>query len=150
MERILDADLVIDATGRRSRAGSWLAELHRELPPEEALRIEVAYASRRYRLPSDSLQDDLAIIDAPTLEHPRGGVLARVEGGHGLLTLAGVGEHPPTDPDGFLAFAESLPSPEIAEAVRRGEPVSDAVPFRFPCSTLAPLREASSPLGGSP
>ena len=52
-----------------------------------------------------------------------------------MLTLAGIlGDHPPTDPDGFLDFARSLRFPDIHEAVRNAEPLDDPVGFRFPAS----------------
>ena len=36
-----------------------------------------------------------------------------------MLTLAGIlGDHPPTDPDGFLDFARSLRFPDIYDAIR--------------------------------
>ena len=52
-----------------------------------------------------------------------------------MLTLAGIlGDHPPTDPDGFLAFARSPQFPDIYEAIRDAEPLDDPVGFRFPAS----------------
>jgi len=52
-----------------------------------------------------------------------------------MLTLAGIlDDHPPTDPDGFLAFARSLRFPDIYQAVRVAEPLDDPVGFRFPAS----------------
>jgi hypothetical protein len=52
-----------------------------------------------------------------------------------MVTLVGIlGDHPPTDPDGFLAFARSLRFPEIYGAIRDGEPLDDSVGFRFPAS----------------
>ena len=52
-----------------------------------------------------------------------------------MLTLAGIlGDHPPTDPDGFLDFARSLRFPDIYEAIRDAEPLDDPVAFRFPAS----------------
>ena len=44
------------------------------------------------------------------------------------------GDHPPTDPDGFLAFARSLRFPDIYETIRDAEPLDDRVGFRFPAS----------------
>ena len=43
------ADLVVDATGRGSRAGDWLAALGHGRPPETAVRADVAYTTRLYR-----------------------------------------------------------------------------------------------------
>jgi hypothetical protein len=45
-----------------------------------------------------------------------------------------LGDHPPIDPDGFLAFARSLRFPDIYQAVRDAEPLDDPVGFRFPAS----------------
>jgi hypothetical protein len=52
-----------------------------------------------------------------------------------MVTLGGVlGDHPPTDPDGFLAFARSLRFPDIYETIRDAEPLDDPVAIRFPAS----------------
>ena len=60
----------------------------------------------------DALDGDLATLVAATPEHPRTGALQRLEGDRWMLTLAGIlGDHPPTDPDGFLDFARSLRVP---------------------------------------
>ena len=61
--------------------------------------------------------------------------MQRLEGDRWMLTLAGIlGDHPPTDPDGFLDFARSLRFPDIYDAVRDAEPLDDPVAFRFPAS----------------
>jgi hypothetical protein len=79
----------------------------------------------------------VAIIDAPFPACPRGGVLARIEDGRAMLTLAGVGRdnHPPTAPDGFERFAAALPWPDIAEAIAGAEPLDAPVPYRFMAGT---------------
>jgi 2-polyprenyl-6-methoxyphenol hydroxylase-like FAD-dependent oxidoreductase len=134
-EELLGADLVVDATGRGSRTPVWLEALGYERPDEEQVRVGLGYATRTYRLPPNALDGDLAVLDATTPEHPRGGALLRLEGDRWMVTLAGMlGDHPPTDPDGFLAFARSLRFPDIYQTVRDAEPLDDPVPFRFPAS----------------
>jgi 2-polyprenyl-6-methoxyphenol hydroxylase-like FAD-dependent oxidoreductase len=134
-EELLGADLVVDASGRGSRAPAWLDTLGYSRPAAEQVRIGLGYATRTYRLPPDALGGDLAILAAATPQHPRTGALQSLEGGRWLLTLAGIlGDHPPTDPDGFLDFARSLRFPDIYEAVRDAEPLDDPVGFRFPAS----------------
>ncbi|KAA9377617.1 FAD-binding monooxygenase [Microbispora cellulosiformans] len=136
-EEVLDADLVIDATGRGSRAPAWLADLGYARPEEERVTIGLAYTTRHYRLRSDPFGDDLAIIPAPTPDHPRGAFFYKLPGYGGRieLSLTGMlGDHPPADPEGFEAFARSLPVPEIYEAIRDAEPLDDPVTFRFPAS----------------
>jgi 2-polyprenyl-6-methoxyphenol hydroxylase-like FAD-dependent oxidoreductase len=133
--QLLGADLVVDASGRGSRTPMWLEALGYPRPREEQVRIGLGYATRTYRLPPDALDGDLAVLQAATPQHPRTGALQALEGDRWMLTLAGIlGDHPPTDPDGFLAFARSLQFPDIYEAVRDGEPLDDPVGFRFPAS----------------
>jgi 2-polyprenyl-6-methoxyphenol hydroxylase-like FAD-dependent oxidoreductase len=134
-EEVVDADLVVDATGRGSRTPIWLEALGYARPETEQVQIGLGYATRTYRLPPDALDGDLAVLDATTPEHPRGGALLRLEGGRWMVTLAGMlGDHPPIDPDGFLDFARSLRFPDIYQAVRDAEPLDDPVGFRFPAS----------------
>jgi 2-polyprenyl-6-methoxyphenol hydroxylase-like FAD-dependent oxidoreductase len=132
---VLGADLVVDATGRGSRTPIWLQALGYAQPDEEQVRVGLGYATRTYRLPPDALDGDLAVLDATTPQHPRGGALLRLEGDRWMVTLAGMlGDHPPTDPDGFLDFARSLRFPDIYQTIRDAEPLDDPVPFRFPAS----------------
>jgi 2-polyprenyl-6-methoxyphenol hydroxylase-like FAD-dependent oxidoreductase len=134
-EQVLGADLVVDATGRGARTPIWLQALGYARPETEQVRVGLGYATRTYRLPPDALDGDLAVLQAATPEHPRTGALQRLEGGRWMLTLGGMlGDHPPTDPGGFLAFARTLRFPDIHEAVRDAEPLDDPVAFRFPAS----------------
>lgn len=136
-EEVLAADLVIDTTGRGSRTPVWLAELGYERPEEERVKVDLAYTTRHFEVPSDPFGDKLAIIPAATPDYPRGAFFYRVPGTANRveLSLTGLlGDHPPSDPDGFLAFARSLPIPDIYQVVRNAEPVDDAVTFRFPAS----------------
>ena len=129
----LVADLVVDATGRGSRLPRWLERLGYDAPPEERIRIRLAYATRAYRLPADALGGDLVVINGATREQLRGGLVQLVGGEMALVTLTGrLGDVPPTDPDGFLAFAGSLPFPDIHRSIRDAEPLDEPVPFRFP------------------
>jgi len=132
---LLSADLVVDASGRGSRNHVWLEALGYPRPRREEVQIRLGYATRTYRLLPGSRDGRLGILDAATPDLPRTGALQRLEGDRWLLTLAGIlGDHPPTDPDGFLDFARSLRFPDIYETVRDAEPLDEAVGFRFPAS----------------
>ena len=123
-EEVLGADLVVDASGRGSRTPAWLDALGYAPPEREQVQIGLGYATRTYRLPPDALDGDLAMLVAATPEHPRTGALQRLEGDRWMLTLAGIlGDHPPTDPDGFVDFARSLRFPDIYDAIRDAEPL---------------------------
>jgi 2-polyprenyl-6-methoxyphenol hydroxylase-like FAD-dependent oxidoreductase len=134
-EEVLDAALVIDAMGRGSRTPTWLQELGYAQPPQERVAGDLGYATRHYRLHPEVLGGDWGTLQGPTPACPRGGALARIEGDRWIVTLFGLlGHHPPTDPEGFVDFAGSLPFPDLVQAIRSGEPLDDPVPFRFPAS----------------
>ncbi|MFJ9813407.1 FAD-dependent oxidoreductase [Streptomyces sp. NPDC101158] len=133
----IEADLVVDTTGRGSRTPVWLEEMGYARPEEERVEIDLAYTTRHYRIDRDPLGDAQAIIPAATPEHPRGGLFYRLPGDGDIyeLSLTGIlGDHPPTDPEGFDAFMRSLPIPHLYEAVAHAEPVDDPVMFRYPAS----------------
>jgi 2-polyprenyl-6-methoxyphenol hydroxylase-like FAD-dependent oxidoreductase len=134
-EEILEADLVVDATGRGSRTPLWLEELGYERPAEDKVKVDLAYTTRHFRLDGDPYGTDLSINPVASPANPRGAFFPKLEDGTSMLSLTGIlGDHPPTDPDGFLAFVKTLAAPEIYEAVRDAEPVDEAVTFKFPAS----------------
>lgn len=122
----LEADLIVDATGRASRAPRWLKELGYEAPQETLINAHIGYASRLYRIPENFNGNWTCVfVQAAPPEAKRGGILFRVEGDRWLVTLIGGGfDYPPTDEREFLEFAESLRVPAIADAIRNAEPLS--------------------------
>jgi 2-polyprenyl-6-methoxyphenol hydroxylase-like FAD-dependent oxidoreductase len=124
--RILAADLVVVADGRHSRLPEWLIALGFESPEETVVNSFQGYASRYY-LPAAEFAPDwkaLYVQQAPPGD-PRGGIIQPVEGGRWLVSLiGGDGDYPPTDEAGFLAFARSLRSSVLYEAIASAEPLS--------------------------
>ena len=129
--RPLAADLVVDCTGRATRTPAWLRELGYDPPATDELRVDVRYASCHYRLSPDGLDGDVALICGPTPDAPHGGSMHRIEGDRWIVTLASLGEAPPTDPDGFEGYAARLVDPDLHAALRRGEPLDEPTPYRF-------------------
>jgi 2-polyprenyl-6-methoxyphenol hydroxylase-like FAD-dependent oxidoreductase len=132
-EETLDADLVVDATGRGSRAPVWLAALGHEQPAEERLVVDVRYASRHLRLRPGAVHGEKFIAIGARADRPTGFVLFAQEDDRWILTAIGYGaHHPPTDPAGFLAFFDAVAPPDVLAAIREAEPLDDIVPYRFP------------------
>jgi 2-polyprenyl-6-methoxyphenol hydroxylase-like FAD-dependent oxidoreductase len=126
VRRELAADLLVDAGGRLSRAPEWLEEMGYARPPELVVDSHLTYCSRYYERPPGPERDWRMLSCLPRPPHaPRSGVIFPVEGGRWIACLATMGDDtlPATD-EGFLAFAASLPSPEIHEALRRATPLS--------------------------
>ncbi|MER7243854.1 FAD-dependent monooxygenase [Kribbella sp. NPDC000426] len=137
------ADLVVDATGRGSRAPRWLADLGYERPREEQLHVDLAYVSRHYDVDPALLDGDIAIIIGPSAAAPRGGAVMLQESGRAVITLYGIlGDHAPLDDAGYRAYARRLPLPYVADIVERSAPLDDAVKFRFPASVRHRYDEA--------
>jgi 2-polyprenyl-6-methoxyphenol hydroxylase-like FAD-dependent oxidoreductase len=134
-EETLDADLVVDATGRRGRTPAWLGTIGYAQPPEERLTIQLKYATRHLRLRPGALGRRKIVTIGARPEQPTGLVLLAQEHDRWILTAIGYdGYHPPTDPEHFLAFVEAIAPADVFTAIRDGEPLDDIVAHRFPGS----------------
>jgi 2-polyprenyl-6-methoxyphenol hydroxylase-like FAD-dependent oxidoreductase len=131
----IDADLVIDAGGRGSRALTWLEELGYPRPPESRVGIDVVYVTRPFQRHAELLGDSLGGLSVPFPGSPRGWVVISEGTDRVAVCLVGVGgAEPPTDEAGMLAYAETVPGPEAAAYLRAGIPLADATKMRYPAS----------------
>ncbi|MFE3742228.1 FAD-dependent oxidoreductase [Streptomyces sp. NPDC059134] len=130
--RPLAADLVVDASGRGTRAPDWLAAIGAEPAHEETLDTGLAYASRLYRGPEGAEAPDcLGYFFVSGKGQAEGGVALPVESGLHLVTLSGLrGSEPPSDAAGFLGFTARLPHPALHAWLSRAEPASPVHAFR--------------------
>jgi 2-polyprenyl-6-methoxyphenol hydroxylase-like FAD-dependent oxidoreductase len=96
--------------------------------------IDLGYATRLYRMPPRAGRDWQAMAIYPTV--PATTKLAGIfpiEGDRWIVTAGGsVGDHPPGDEAGFLAFLDALDRPDVARAVRAAEPLDAIATMRFP------------------
>ncbi|MFB6374317.1 MAG: NAD(P)/FAD-dependent oxidoreductase, partial [Bradymonadaceae bacterium] len=117
-ERV-SADLVVDATGRTSRTPQWLAENGYERPRTEHAEIDVRYATVAVSRPPE---DRRAILQVASHPNTRGCGVFPVEDDQWLVNVHGVhGDHPPTDREGLVAFAETLPISHAADLLTERE-----------------------------
>ena len=135
------ADLIVEATGRGSQLPRMLAALGYGTPPEIRMPIDLTYASRVYRIPvriparipASPERTWKALLDYHTPpDDTRTGLVFPLEGDRWVVTLGGyLGDLPPSDETGWLDFARSLPKPDLYEAIRDAEPLSEIHTFRF-------------------
>ncbi|MEV4625745.1 FAD-binding monooxygenase [Micromonospora sp. NPDC049523] len=146
VEEVLEADLVVDTTGRGSRTPRWLEELGYPRVEEEQVKMDLTYTTCDFRgpLPYDPIGDDIALIPVATPAIPRGAIFARLPDRYAVSLTGVLGDRPPTDHKGFLAYVESLPVPEIHKAVRDAEPLGPAMSFHFPASIRRHYERLSS------
>ncbi|HKP87230.1 MAG TPA: FAD-dependent monooxygenase, partial [Blastocatellia bacterium] len=131
-EALLCADLVVDASGRGSRAPQWLKAIGYAAPEESVINAFLGYASRVYERPAASHPGwNGAYIQAAPPEHTRGGIVFPIEGNRWMLTLIGLGrDYPPTDEAGFLEFARSLRTSALYDAIKDARPLTPIVSHR--------------------
>lgn len=132
----IDADLVIDAMGRGSHSPQWLEGLGYDKPKVSQVTAEIGYTSRIYPRKPNDLGGMKGFILSPTPPHEtRGGVISPIEGDRWMVTLMGyLGDRAPTDEQGFLNFAQSLPTPDIYDLISQTKPLSHSIPHRFSSS----------------
>jgi 2-polyprenyl-6-methoxyphenol hydroxylase-like FAD-dependent oxidoreductase len=122
----LDADLVVDASGRGSASPQWLEAAGFTAPRETVVNAFLGYASRFYRPDPDTARwwKGMYLQAAPP-DHPRVGVILPIEGGLWHVTLGGGDrQYPPSDENGFLEFARNLRVPALYDAIRGADACS--------------------------
>ncbi|GBF91594.1 2-polyprenyl-6-methoxyphenol hydroxylase-like oxidoreductase [Raphidocelis subcapitata] len=124
----LGADLVVDASGRGSRAPEWLAAAGWEAPPTVTVDANLVYTSTVIKLPDDwaASGGDEVIFCVAVPPDTRSGLIVPIEGGVHHLIMAGRADQrcPPND-EAIAEFASSLPHPALAKALAAGRRVGE-------------------------
>lgn len=137
------ADLVVDASGRSSKAFEWLTALGLTPPTEQVVNSALAYASRVVRMPADFKPDFKLLIQRIRPPHGRrGGGMYLIENNTWMVTLGGAkDEQPPLDDSGFIEFARQLDpnlitpnasssAPLLHDLLARSEPLTPIVGYQ--------------------
>jgi 2-polyprenyl-6-methoxyphenol hydroxylase-like FAD-dependent oxidoreductase len=143
--RSFEAELVVDATGRASRAPQWLAAAGFSEPRRTTISVDTAYSTANFRVPDWYDGETLIFITGPAPTFTRRGYVIRIENGSLLVSLIGrFGDYPPTDREGFLAFAKDLHSDLAWRIVREAEQITPIAHHRFPTSVQRHYEQPSS------
>jgi 2-polyprenyl-6-methoxyphenol hydroxylase-like FAD-dependent oxidoreductase len=135
---LLDADLVVDASGRHSKAPRWLVDLGYQASEEETINSGIGYASCFYKKPADwPAEWEGIIVNGRPPDNPRAGAILPTENDTWHVTVSGfAGNYPPIDEEGFLEWARQLPDPSIYEAIRVAEQITPIRGYRTPQNRL--------------
>src|SRR5215831_13235539 len=125
-EEFLAADLVVDASGRSSRAPQWLTALGYKAPRETVVNAFLGYASRIYRRqPTKGSVAKGVFIQAAPPERTRMGIIFPIEDNRWIATLCGGDrDYPNADEDEYLDFARSLRSSLLYDSIKDCESLS--------------------------
>ncbi|MDT7783104.1 MAG: hypothetical protein QOF58_1523 [Pseudonocardiales bacterium] len=142
----VDADLVVDASGRSSKLAAWLAEAGVTVREPTVVDSRTGYATRLYTAPEDFPVVIAELAGAP--DHPRGCAVMRIEGDRLMVTAQGAGgDHPPRDPEGYEEFLASLRGP-LAEMLAEAEPLTPVYLFARTASRRNALEKTGNWPGG--
>jgi 2-polyprenyl-6-methoxyphenol hydroxylase-like FAD-dependent oxidoreductase len=132
-EEELATDLVVDTSGRGSRAPQWLVSLGYPQVEETSIKVDIGYASRIYRCPDQQPHDwkILFVLGTPP-DDKRAGAIFPIEGGRWVVTLVGwLRDYPPGDDAGFLDYARSIAQPDVYEAIKEAEPLTPITVYKY-------------------
>ncbi|MEU8784954.1 FAD-dependent monooxygenase [Streptomyces sp. NPDC048637] len=135
---LLDADLVVDATGRHSTTREWLTALGLPSAHEDVADSGIVSATRIFRATEGAencpvltarsgLSGPSPAPGAPHRPVPgRTATLVPIEGGRWLVTLTGTGDDRPSEhADRFVPFARCTGHSVIGDLIAAAEPLSE-------------------------
>ncbi|MFD9570071.1 NAD(P)/FAD-dependent oxidoreductase [Streptomyces sp. NPDC059982] len=128
--RLLTADLVVDASGRGSRAVAWLGALGVAGIRRAEVDSGLVYATRIFEAPAGAHASGFPIVNVqsdPRAPVPgRTGTIVPIEDGRWQATLSGTrGGRPTADPELFVPFAKGLRHPVVGELLEGRKPLTD-------------------------
>jgi 2-polyprenyl-6-methoxyphenol hydroxylase-like FAD-dependent oxidoreductase len=133
----LEADLVVDASGRGAPTLTLFDALGWDRPQMTEIGVDISYATAVVEIPPDATTEWKAVLTLPA--PPRlalHAIIVPTEGGRWITAIA---DHSATawieSWDAFLEASRSLITPTVYNALRHAEPPDGIRHYRFPVST---------------
>lgn len=125
------ADFVVDASGRSSRLGDWIAEHGFPRPPMQRMGIKLNYATALYRRPPNP-----EVWTTISIDTPGSGRTARIagftpiEGDRWTMLISGYADDRPTrDADDYRRRCEQDFPPEFGEVAATAERAGEVITY---------------------
>lgn len=116
---VLNAALVIDASGRASQSDRWLSQCDFVPPPTETAHPEVRYVSAEFSRSVSAGSDLAGWLNLASAPQSHGGVIAPVENQRWIVTASTrFGDPVPTDEASFRAFFDALGDNRLGPLLR--------------------------------
>lgn len=130
----IDADLVIDATGRGSRSPAWIEDLGYDAPLEAHLRVYMGYTTFDVELADDALPEGVeGVTFGASPAFPMGAAIRPIDNGHHIIVCNGMmRNYPPGDLDAMRDYLAGLPAPIFATALERSTVKSELRTYQMP------------------
>jgi 2-polyprenyl-6-methoxyphenol hydroxylase-like FAD-dependent oxidoreductase len=133
--RELTADFVVDASSRGALTLELLDKIGLPRPQQTEIGIDLRYATAMFEGLPSAPRDCRAVLHRPAAQSGRGGLLVPVENGCWQVNLTHMHGGPvPESVGDFIAFAKTLRTPTIHDAIERAVPIGPIYRFGFPSS----------------
>ncbi len=131
----LAADFIVDASSRGALTLEFLDRVGLPRPQETEIGIDLRYATAMFEIPPSAPRDWRAVLHRPAVQSGRGGLLVPVENNCWQVNLTGMhGQLVPESVGEFVAFAKTLRTQTIHDAIKDAVPVGRVHRFGFPGS----------------
>jgi hypothetical protein len=132
----LDADLVVDASGRGAPTLTLLDALCWKRPQVTEIGVDISYSTAVVEIPPDATAEWKAVLTLPDPPHlALHAIIVPTEGGRWITAIA---DHNATawieTWDGFLEASRALITPTVSNALRYAQPPEGIRHYRFPVS----------------
>ncbi|MBH5316383.1 FAD dependent oxidoreductase [Paenibacillus sp. GSMTC-2017] len=129
----IQAELVVDASGRNSKLGKWLIQLGYEVPEPERLKVSLGYSTCHFNVP-EHLKDKWStiLVEGHPAKGIGTGVFSPIENNLAevLIFRAGGQSYPSVKSEDYVREAETLLDSTISELLKQMEPVASPRGFR--------------------
>jgi 2-polyprenyl-6-methoxyphenol hydroxylase-like FAD-dependent oxidoreductase len=131
----LAADFVVDASSRGALTLEMLDRVGLPRPQETEIGIDLRYATALFEIPPSAPREWRAVLHRPGAQSGRGGLLVPVENKRWQVNLTHMHDQPvPENPADFVAFAKTLRTQTIHDAIKGAVPIGPIYRFGFPGS----------------
>ncbi len=129
----VEADLVVDATGRGTRLPVWLSKWGFERPVEDTVDVGIGYATQQLRIPDGLIEEKVVVAGASRAQPVGIGMLYYEDGTWGLTTF-GVGKVEPPHTFAEMCGVADVVLPQHAAAIRQATPLGEIAFHKYPTS----------------
>ena len=131
---VIPADLVVDASGTRSRAPWWLRDWSFPAPPTDEVKLNLSYVSQSLRMRPDPRLRCMYSVGL-RIDRPVGFLLLAQEDGTWVFSVAGMGTHAcAPDRQSMIEAVASFAPREVLDALRAAMELSEPREDHFPAS----------------
>lgn len=130
---VIEADLIVDATGRGSHSPAWLERWGYGRVREQHVDVGLGYVSGIFQLPPGRQPSNALAVYHHAPVNRRCGFVFPIEGNRVIMTFVGYhGDHAPTELKGLRKWARGLLRPDVAEHLEHATLVGELRRFNFP------------------